>query len=143
VNLHISYLPFNRGAHPNVWSWIEGSPSGVSIHLIDEGIDTGPIIERKFVEIDTKTNTLESSYRVLQQEVVTLFKKHLNSLLENQFTAEKQTQEGTIHKTSQLDEISSLLTHGWDTVLESLQTNNKKLRMKNGFPLSGCLHKTS
>ena len=23
INLHMSYLPFNRGAHPNFWSFVE------------------------------------------------------------------------------------------------------------------------
>ena len=44
VNLHISYLPFNRGAHPNFWAFFDSTPTGVTIHLIDEGIDTGDIL---------------------------------------------------------------------------------------------------
>ena len=47
VNLHISYLPFNRGAHPNFWSFYDNTPSGVTIHLINEGIDSGPILFQK------------------------------------------------------------------------------------------------
>ena len=40
INLHISYLPYNRGAHPNFWSFFDNTPKGVSIHLMDEGINT-------------------------------------------------------------------------------------------------------
>ena len=47
INLHISYLPFNRGAHPNYWSFKEKTPKGVTIHFMDEGIDTGPILVQK------------------------------------------------------------------------------------------------
>ena len=47
INLHISYLPFNRGAHPNYWSFKENSPKGVTIHFIDSGVDTGPILVQK------------------------------------------------------------------------------------------------
>ena len=47
INLHISYLPWNRGADPNLWSFIEDTPKGVTIHEIDEGIDTGDIIFKK------------------------------------------------------------------------------------------------
>ncbi len=50
INLHISYLPWNRGADPNLWSFLEDSPKGVSIHYIEEGIDTGKIIVQKSVE---------------------------------------------------------------------------------------------
>ena len=28
-NLHMSYLPYNRGAHPNFWSFYDNTPSGV------------------------------------------------------------------------------------------------------------------
>ena len=35
INLHISYLPWNRGAHPNVWSFLEETPKGITIHYID------------------------------------------------------------------------------------------------------------
>ena len=28
INLHISYLPWNRGSHPNFWSFYESTPSG-------------------------------------------------------------------------------------------------------------------
>lgn len=41
VNIHISMLPYNRGASPNFWSWFDDTPKGVSIHMIDGGIDTG------------------------------------------------------------------------------------------------------
>ena len=47
VNLHTGYLPYNRGAHPNFWSFVENTTSGISIHKIDGGIDTGKIINHK------------------------------------------------------------------------------------------------
>ena len=47
LNLHISYLPFNRGAHPNFWSFYKNTPKGVSIHEINSKIDQGNLIFRK------------------------------------------------------------------------------------------------
>jgi methionyl-tRNA formyltransferase len=44
INCHISLLPWNRGADPNLWSWIDGTPKGVTIHGLDEDLDTGPIL---------------------------------------------------------------------------------------------------
>ncbi|MCD8568399.1 MAG: formyl transferase, partial [Geovibrio sp.] len=44
INLHISYLPWNKGADPNIWSFLENTPKGVTIHKIDEGLDTGEIL---------------------------------------------------------------------------------------------------
>jgi methionyl-tRNA formyltransferase len=47
INLHISYLPWNRGYYPNVFSFIDNTPKGVTIHKIDEGIDTGDITGKR------------------------------------------------------------------------------------------------
>ena len=52
INLHISYLPFNRGMHPNAWSWATGVPNGVTIHHLDVGLDTGNILVQKEVDFD-------------------------------------------------------------------------------------------
>ena len=47
INLHISYLPYNRGSDPNFWSFIDGTPKGVTIHYLDEGVDTSDIIVQR------------------------------------------------------------------------------------------------
>jgi len=72
VNLHPAYLPWNRGAHPNVWSIIEGTPAGVTLHEIDAGIDTGPILARIPVPVEP-TDTGESLYRKLEEAGLALF----------------------------------------------------------------------
>ena len=47
INLHISYLPWNKGSHPNFWSFINNTPKGVTIHEIDKKIDMGVVVFRK------------------------------------------------------------------------------------------------
>ena len=37
INLHISLLPWNRGADPNLWSFLDDTPKGITIHYIDSG----------------------------------------------------------------------------------------------------------
>lgn len=49
VNLHLSYLPHNRGMNPNVWSLLTNTPAGVSIHYMTEEFDNGEIIDRQKV----------------------------------------------------------------------------------------------
>ena len=58
INLHIAYLPFNKGCHPNFWSFVEDSPKGVTIHEIDKGVDTGPIICQKKLFFNINKNNL-------------------------------------------------------------------------------------
>jgi folate-dependent phosphoribosylglycinamide formyltransferase PurN len=44
LNLHLGLLPKIRGMSSPEWSLLRGVPVGITIHYIDEGIDTGPIL---------------------------------------------------------------------------------------------------
>ena len=73
LNLHISYLPFNKGAHPNFWSFAENTPSGVTIHKINKKIDSGNIIYQKILDFELNKNkkklTFKDTYSVLISEI--------------------------------------------------------------------------
>jgi len=47
VNVHEGLIPEVRGVSPIEWSIVEDVPLGVSLHIVDQGIDTGPLIVRK------------------------------------------------------------------------------------------------
>jgi methionyl-tRNA formyltransferase len=120
INLHISYLPYNRGADPNLWSIVEGTPKGVTIHHLDEGIDTGDIIAQRRVEF-SPDDTLRSSYAKLQAAMVDLFREQWPSIRSGTSARRKQDGAGTFHKTKDGERLRQLLTAGWDTPIESLQ----------------------
>ena len=101
-NLHISYLPYNRGAHPNFWSFYDNTPSGVTIHLIDSGIDTGPIVKQKYVNFRESDDTFVKTYDVLVKSLEDLFLEFLPSLLNDTWTAKKQRGIGTFHNEKDL-----------------------------------------
>lgn len=90
INLHISLLPYSKGCYPNVWSFLEDTPKGVTIHLIDEGIDAGDILVQKEVFIDEENETLKSSYLKLHQEIQALFKEHWQEIKTGQIPPIKQ-----------------------------------------------------
>lgn len=85
INLHTSFLPFNRGSATNVFSIVSPHPAGVSLHYIDEGIDSGDIIAQKKIQLYS-TDTGESLYYRLQEEMLCLFKDELDSILSNSFS---------------------------------------------------------
>lgn len=61
INIHPSYLPKYRGQHVINWAIINGeSETGVTVHFVDEGIDTGDIIVQKKIPIllDDTASTL-------------------------------------------------------------------------------------
>ena len=74
VNIHNSFLPYNKGADPNIWSIIDGTPSGVTLHYMSEKVDAGNIITQKIVQFDLR-DTLKSSYYKLDREAKSMFKE--------------------------------------------------------------------
>jgi methionyl-tRNA formyltransferase len=120
INLHVSYLPWNRGADPNFWSFIENTPKGVTIHYIDEGIDTGDIIAQKTVSF-SRNETLQTSYNQLQNEIQALFKEIWFEFRAGKCDREKQEGEGTKHKIKEKNKLLHLLTTGWDTPIAVLE----------------------
>lgn len=52
INLHASLLPRYRGAAPIAWALIRGeTETGLTTFLMDEGMDTGPILLQEQVQI--------------------------------------------------------------------------------------------
>lgn len=66
VNLHNSFLPWNRGADPNLWSILDDVPRGVTLHYVSPSLDKGDIIAQRLVPLSTK-DTLKTSYDALDK----------------------------------------------------------------------------
>jgi len=99
-NIHLSYLPFNRGAHPNFWSFVENTPTGVSIHKIEKGIDSGNIILRKKINFNIKLDkfsTFKKTYNYLFLEAEFLFKKNFNKIYNKKYKKVLNNYNGTFH----------------------------------------------
>ena len=101
INLHISYLPYNRGAHPNYWSFKENTLKGVTIHFIDSGIDTGPILVQKKCQFN-RDDTLKTSYQKLKIEIEELFYLYFDKIVNHEISPIPQNKKGTFHKKSDL-----------------------------------------
>jgi methionyl-tRNA formyltransferase len=127
INLHVSYLPWNRGADPNFWSFIENTPKGVTIHYIDEGIDTGDLIAQKTVSF-SKNETLRTSYNQLQDEIQALFRESWFDFRAGKCDRKKQEGPGTLHKRKDKNNLLHLLTAGWDTPTTVLEEYAKGTR---------------
>jgi len=119
INLHISYLPWNRGADPNLWSFLEDTPKGVTIHLIDEGIDTGAILAQREINFDPN-DTLRTSYDRLSTSIEDLFIKTWPKIRNREITPQHQKGKGTFHRLKDKKQYEHLLTHGWDTPVKNL-----------------------
>jgi len=74
LNFHPALLPINRGWYPHVHSIIDGSPTGVTLHAINEKADSGPIWVQKEVALRDSDTAFEIYHR-LQKEIVELFRE--------------------------------------------------------------------
>lgn len=118
-NLHISYLPWNKGADPNFWSFAEDTPRGVSIHVINDKIDEGPVIFRKKTSFKPD-DTLYSSYNSLLLSMEKLFYEKWRLIKLKKFKKKITHEKGTFHKSKDINNFSDYLINGWDTKVSSL-----------------------
>lgn len=90
INIHPSLLPKYRGPVPSMWALLNGdSESGVTLHDIDKGIDSGDIIAQKKVKIDSTISGFEL-HNKLMKEGASLFQKTLPMILSNKIIRIKQ-----------------------------------------------------
>jgi len=122
INLHISLLPWNRGYDPNFWSFIENSPKGVTIHLLDKLVDTGDILLQKEVFFDDEEETLGSSYETLHDEMRSLFMDNWDQIRDFNIVPQRQTVFGTRHFKRQTDKIKEDLGQKmWEMSISELR----------------------
>jgi methionyl-tRNA formyltransferase len=118
INLHISLLPWNRGAHPNIWAILENTPKGVTIHRIDKGLDTGDILLQEELVLDEESGTFASTYAFLLQRVEQLLVDNLSAILDNSLESRAQLSGGSIHYKDDFERIAPLFAeNGWDTLV--------------------------
>lgn len=70
LNTHVGITPAYRGVHGGYWALWSRDPEnfGVTLHLVDSGVDTGRIVSQRFGKPDGADNFV--SYPVLQQAII-------------------------------------------------------------------------
>ena len=101
----------------------------MTVHFIDENIDTGDIISqtRTFY---SDSDTLRTAYNRLRILMVSLFDACWPDVRECKIIGVRQNRsEGTLHYKNDFDGIYESLPNGWDTIVSDIQINS-----------SGCKH---
>jgi len=108
INMHGAYLPWCRGRNPNVWTIIDHAPAGVTLHLIGPGVDTGPILAQRRVDL-TPDMTAKELYRKMEQAILSLFFDTFPKFLEGKISPQPQPEDiGTFHLAAELTELKKL-----------------------------------
>lgn len=69
INIHPSLLPAFKGLNAQEQALEYGVKySGCTVHFVDAGIDSGPIIEQAVVRVDDNDSVADLSQRILKEE---------------------------------------------------------------------------
>ena len=95
-NIHFSLLPKYKGMSTSAWPILNGEEtSGVTLHEIDHGIDTGAIIDQ--LEFSITGMSCRDLYFSYMENAQILFRSKFKSLLSGQFDSFPQTMIGSTY----------------------------------------------
>jgi methionyl-tRNA formyltransferase len=96
LNAHPGLLPKYRGIDVIPWAIYNDDIIGVTVHFIDEGVDTGRICKQQEIEID-KNDTIESLRRKAEIISANLLKNVVFEIIQNKETPifQNKKEDGT------------------------------------------------
>lgn len=90
LNIHFSLLPACKGCDTSIWPIYFGERvTGVTLHAIDYGIDTGPLIDQETIELDERVTSREL-YDLYQDSAVRVLQRNAQAILLRDFTVKPQ-----------------------------------------------------
>lgn len=107
-NLHFSLLPAYKGMYTSALPILNGEKrTGVTLHCIDAGIDTGDIIDQKEIHI-SRSETSESLYLKYIENGVKLVRKNLERIITGDYTSCAQPILGSSYYSKKAIDYSNL-----------------------------------
>jgi methionyl-tRNA formyltransferase len=131
INSHFSLLPQWRGADPITFALLSGqSKTGVSIMLLDQGMDTGPLLKQKSLVINSQdTNqTLTQSLIELSDQ---LLQESLTPYLEGKLRPRQQPHPDRATYSRKITKADGILD--WNKPAEQLE---REIRAFHDWPKS-------
>jgi len=107
INVHPGYLPYNKGFFYYVWSVLDGTPAGVSVHRMNALADAGDLYSQALVDV-TPEDTGDTLYAKHEDAAVALFKATLPSILDGTYRSHPQKNIGTRHKLGEMKDLLQL-----------------------------------
>ena len=109
INLHPSYLPIGRGAHPIPWGILNSDIQGITIHKMTEKLDSGEIYIQEALITDISMSAADI-YDMAKQNIVQIFKNFIPQWIAGNFQKKPQDEMiSTSHKTFELEKIRTIL----------------------------------
>ena len=105
VNLHTSLLPLHRGSYPNVWTIVDQTAAGVTMHLVNEGVDTGPVLAQAEIQASPSDTGLSLNQR-LESAVIELFQNNWDKFVSGEL--EPKPQDDSLASTHRANDTASI-----------------------------------
>lgn len=107
-NIHFSLLPAYKGVYTSALPILNGELyTGVTLHCIDSGIDTGDIIAQTVIRISNKETAYSLYHKFLKKGTI-LLTKNMDKLLQGNFTSYPQSSKGSSYYSKQAIDYSNL-----------------------------------
>ncbi len=98
INLHLADALKYRGCYPTTMAIMNGEQEyGVTLHYIDEGIDTGPIIARKTFPLSDDLRG-DELYFLASRKGLDLFRDNIENVFQNKVLPVVQTADNDLKK---------------------------------------------
>ena len=146
INIHPASLPHGRGIYPNVWALYNGTAIGVSIHQIDEGIDTGDMLASDYMqhwELECRLNnpaeTLQTFYDHLLRRAEYLFYATWPQIEDGTIVPYQQAPGGFQHykNREQSEKLMGLFADRWATPIKIVHLAGQMAREITNAPVYG------
>lgn len=107
-NIHFSCLPAYKGMYTSVFPILNGDKfTGVTLHEIDDGIDTGNVIAQKLFQIDNST-TCRELYLEYLKNGIELIKENIEDIISGNYKAQPQKSYGSTYYSKKTIDYSNL-----------------------------------
>lgn len=152
INVHASLLPRWRGAAPIERALLAGDKeTGVTIMLMDEGLDTGPMLYRQLVSIDESDNseTLTNKLSCAGQEALLHTLHNLQSLIEGKqkqddslstYAMKIGKEESELDWTQKADVVNRIVRAGFGRVPAYSFIDGERIRILEAEVLNAQVH---
>lgn len=98
INLHPSLLPNYRGLAPQHWPIINGeSKTGITVHYVDEGTDTGDIILQRVFDLPDNLYVAELQ-NIWKEQYKTIMVEAINNIIDEKPTISQNGKTGSFYE---------------------------------------------
>ncbi len=120
VNTHASLLPNHRGWQPIFFSVWNHDRVGVTIHFIDNGLDTGNIVVQKELMV-SPADTLKSLYERARLSTLESLLSLLPLMRADRLDGQEQdATRGSFHSKADFDKLFPCLPEGWNSEIQEI-----------------------